>query len=138
VKRPHILHFRIAIAMCGNPSAQDRVKADGENCSVSREGRIGKRENRARLVHGVFLWQPPGMTETGPDEDLETTIAFALSQFGYDPPRKRNPAQRALYFPAAARAVRRQLQFSWVLTRKPPQQVARDEWKPRDKTPEEP
>jgi hypothetical protein len=83
------------------------------------------------------LWQPLGMTETSPDEDLETTIAFALSQFGYEPPRKRNPAERALYFRAAARAVRRQLQFSWVPTKKPPQQLARSEWKPGDKTPEE-
>jgi hypothetical protein len=77
------------------------------------------------------------MTETSPDEDLETIIAFALSQFGYDPPRKRNPAERALYFRAAARAVRGQLQFSWVMTKKPPQQIAPSEWRPGDRTPEE-
>jgi hypothetical protein len=77
------------------------------------------------------------MADPTSEEDLETAITFALSQFPYEPPRKRKHAERALYFRAVAHAVRRHLAFSWVMTRKPPQQIARSEWKPGDKAPEE-
>jgi hypothetical protein len=104
------------------------------NCAF---GRIGSGEKCRPVVHGVFLWQPPGMTDPTPEEELETAIAFALSQLPYEPPRKQKLAERTLYFRAVARAVRQHLAFSWVITRKPPQQIAPSEWKPGDRTPEE-
>ena len=48
-----------------------------------------------------------------------------------------SPAERALYFHAAARAVRHHLAHTWVVTRQPPLERAPSEWKPGDKTPEE-
>jgi hypothetical protein len=64
------------------------------------------------------------------DDDLETTIAFALSQFPYQPPHARRAEERRLYFRAVARAIAKQLQFAWIIARKPPQQIAPSEWKP--------
>ena len=74
---------------------------------------------------------------TDSDDDLENCIAHALAHMGYDPPRRNKPAERALYYRAAARAVRKQLSLSWVVTRKPPSQIAPSMWKPGDRTPEE-
>jgi hypothetical protein len=105
--------------------------------AVAAFGRIRSRQNRAWVVHGLFLWQPPAMPETTPDDDLETSIAFALSRFGYDPPRKSSPAERALYFRAVARAVRKHLRHSWTMTKQPPQQIAPSAWRPGDKSPSE-
>jgi hypothetical protein len=70
------------------------------------------------------------MSGSAEDDDLETTIAFALSQFSYQPPRSRRTDERQLYFRAVARAIRRQLQFAWIIARKPPLQITRSDWKP--------
>jgi hypothetical protein len=77
------------------------------------------------------------MPETTLDDDLEASIAHALSQIGYDPPRKSSPAERALYFRAAARAIRQHLAHAWVVTRQPPLQRAPSEWMPGDRPSEE-
>jgi len=68
------------------------------------------------------------------DEDLESSIAFALAQFPYQPPRTRNPDERRGYFRAVAGAVRRQLQFSWVFHKKPPQRLPPSAWEPPEDT----
>jgi hypothetical protein len=77
------------------------------------------------------------MPETTPDDDLQTAIAQALAQMGYDPPSKSNPAERALYFRAAAPAIRQHLAHAWVVMRQQPLQPAPSMWKPGDRTPEE-
>ena len=64
------------------------------------------------------------------DEDLDNGIAFALSQFPYQPPRTRNPDERRSYFLAVARTVRKQLQFSWTFHKNPPQRLPQSDWKP--------
>ena len=66
-----------------------------------------------------------------PNEDLDCSIAFALAQFPYQPLRTRNPDERLSYFVALARAIRRQLQFSWTFHKNPPQQLATSDWKPQ-------
>jgi hypothetical protein len=70
------------------------------------------------------------MSGSPEDDDLETTIAFALSQFPHQRQRARRAEERQLYFRAVARAIRRQLQFAWIIAKKPPQQIARSDWKP--------
>ena len=89
----------------------------------------GLGEDHPGVVHGVFLCNRPGMHESE-DKDLERTIAFALGQFPYKPPRTRNVEERYNYFIAVARAVRKQLQLSWVFQKKPPQRVALSTWRP--------
>jgi hypothetical protein len=70
------------------------------------------------------------MSGSPEDDEFETTIAFALSQFPYQPPRARHAEERQLYFRAVARAIARQLQFAWIIARKQPQQIAPSAWKP--------
>jgi hypothetical protein len=70
------------------------------------------------------------MSGSPEDDEFETTIAFALSQFPYQPPRARRGEERQLYFRSVARAIRKQLQFAWIIARKPPQRIAPSEWKP--------
>jgi hypothetical protein len=72
------------------------------------------------------------MSGSPEDDELETTIAFALSQFPYQPPHARRTGERQLYFRAVARAIAKQLQFAWIIARKPPQQIAPSEWKPEE------
>jgi hypothetical protein len=69
------------------------------------------------------------MSGSPQDDAFETTIAFALSQFPYQPPHGRRGEERQLYFRAVARAVAKQLQFAWIIARRPPQQIAPSEWK---------
>ena len=64
------------------------------------------------------------------DEDLENSIAFALAQFPYQPPRTRSTDERRSYFLSVARAVRKPLQFSWTFHKNPPQRVVPSNWKP--------
>jgi hypothetical protein len=64
------------------------------------------------------------------DEEFEFSIAFALSQFGYQSPRTRNTDERERYYRAVAKAVRKQLLFTWEFTRKPMPKIAQSSWKP--------
>ena len=70
------------------------------------------------------------MTQPSPSDEIDETIAFALAQFPYQPPRTRDTDQRRSYFLAVAQAVRKQLQFSWTFRKNPPQRLAVSEWKP--------
>jgi hypothetical protein len=91
-----------------------------------------------KIAPGLFMacpWQPTAMPETTPDDDIEATIAFALSQIGYDPPRKSSPAGRALYFRVAACTIRQHLAHAGVVTRQPRSQRALGEWKPGNRRP---
>jgi hypothetical protein len=64
------------------------------------------------------------------EENLEDSIAFALAQFPYQPPRTKNPDERRIYFLSVAKAVRRQLEFSWTFQKNPPQKLPQSDWKP--------
>ena len=99
------------------------------NMRILTHGVYGKREKRRGVVHFSFLCHRPGMSHDL-NEDLDNGIAFALSQFPYQPPRSRNPDERRSYFLSVARAVRRQLQFSWSFHKKPPHRLVPSEWKP--------
>lgn len=70
------------------------------------------------------------MSGSPEDDDLETTIAFALSQFPYQPPRTLRTDERQLYFRAVARAIRRELHFAWIIRKKVPRPIAPSDWKP--------
>ena len=87
------------------------------------------REKQLRVVHAPFVWHRPAMTHDL-DEDLENSIAFALAQFPYQPPRTRSTDERRSYFLSVARAVRKQLQFSWTFHKNPPQRVVPSDWEP--------
>lgn len=70
---------------------------------------------------------------TSPDDDeLDSAIAFALRQFPYKPPRTRDISERERYFRAVARAIRKQLQFAWLFSKKTPQRLPESAWKPSD------
>jgi hypothetical protein len=55
------------------------------------------------------------------EDDIEFTIAFALGQYRYKPPRTHDCTERDRYFRAVAKTVREQLQRSnFEITKRPP------------------
>jgi hypothetical protein len=52
------------------------------------------------------------------DEDLIFNIAFALSQYGYKPPRTHNTEERDRYFRQVAKAVKEHLERTWEMKKR--------------------
>jgi len=66
------------------------------------------------------------MTREELESDLEWSIAFAIGQFRYQPPRTHNTDERAQYYNAVAKAVMACLRLTWnfeepdIMRHKPP------------------
>jgi hypothetical protein len=58
------------------------------------------------------------------DDQIESSIAHALAELGYQPPRFRDQEEQKNYFLRVARHVRLHLEHSFELQKKQPQRLA--------------
>jgi len=64
------------------------------------------------------------MLDDSKEDQIEASIAHALAELGYQPPRFRDQDEQYNYFLRIARHVRVHLEHSFDLQKKPPQQMA--------------
>lgn len=65
-------------------------------------------------------------------DQIESSIAHALVELGYQPPRFRDHEEQRNYFLRIARHVRLHLEHSFELQKKPPQSIAGPDRKQAD------
>ena len=63
------------------------------------------------------------MTHDPLEDQIESSIAHALAELGYQPPRFRDHEEQRNYFLRVARHVRLHLEDSFELQKKPPQEI---------------
>lgn len=71
----------------------------------------------------AFLRYSRAMSDDSKEEQIEASIAHALAELGYHPPRFRDQEEQHNYFLRIARHVRVHLEHSFDLQKKTPQKI---------------
>jgi hypothetical protein len=67
------------------------------------------------------------MSDDSQEDQIEASIAHALAELGYQPPRFRDEDEQRNYFLRIARHVRLHLEHSFDMQKKPPQEMVRSD-----------